>query len=139
MVSRMLKDLTILAPRVRISKTQRCAQAVRQLFPIAGPFVRYLCCGFSTRHRLVVFRTAADAQAAINTLQDFNLMGRPIFLREYFDEPQSLSAPGGHSMAMGRPAMGMMGRPGGGGFGGGGFGGGGAGTCKVRQLFVTEL
>lgn len=64
---------------------------------------------------MVEFKTAADAHAAITTLQDFNLNGRPIFLREDRKGPQGLPPPPG--------------RGGGGGFGGGGgnFGGGGGG------------
>lgn len=66
------------------------------------------------------FKTAADAHAAITTLQDFNLNGRPIFLREDRKGPLGLPPPPG------RAGGGFGG--GGGGFGGGGnFGGGGGG------------
>lgn len=61
--------------------------------------------------RLVAFDNAADAEAAINTLQDTDLMGRLIFLRED------------------REQKGF----GGGGGGGGGFNGGGSANCKVTQ------
>ena len=59
----------------------------------------------------MAFDNAADAEAAINTLQDTDLMGRLIFLRED------------------REQKGF----GGGGGGGGGFNGGGSANCKVTQ------
>lgn len=67
------------------------------------------------------FQTASDASAAIDTLQDADLMGRPIFLREDREAPQAMT------------------RAGGGGFGGGGFGGGaGGGNCKVSP-YLTRV
>lgn len=73
-----------------------------------------LCrCCVLTLFSVVEFQTASDARSAIETLQDTDLMGRLIFLRE--DREASLVAP---------PAT--MGR--------GTFGGGGpakGGNCKV--------
>lgn len=58
------------------------------------------------QNRLVEFKTAGDARAAIDTLQDVDLMGRPIHLREDREAPQAMSAPprrgsGGSSGGMG--------------------------------------
>lgn len=75
---------------------------------------------------MVTFDRAADARAAINSLQDTDLMGRPIYLREDLKDTPGFVTGGG----------------GGGGFGGGGGGGrggrfsGGGGTganCKVTS------
>lgn len=66
------------------------------------------------RYRLVEFKTAADARSAIDTLQDTDLMGRPIYLREDREAPQAVAVPVGR---------------------GGGFGGGGAGNCKVHGRY----
>lgn len=69
-------------------------------------------------HRLVTFNNAAAADEAIKTLQETELMGRPIFLREDREE---------------------KGFGGGGGGGGGGFNGGGSAKCKVTNPAGGDL
>ncbi|CAM9409257.1 unnamed protein product [Choristocarpus tenellus] len=75
---------------------------------------------------VVEFRTPAGARSAIDSLQNIDLMGRPIFLRE--DREAALVAPSRSGITMPARAS-TMGR-GGGGFHGGRLGGG-SNNCKV--------
>ena len=73
---------------------------------------------------LVTFDTAAAASAAIANLQDTELMGRPIYLREDREDK-------GFGVGGGGFGGGFGGGGGGGGGGGRGGGGGGGLNCKV--------
>lgn len=73
----------------------------------------------------MTFDTAAAANAAINNLQDTDLMGRPIFLRED-REDAGFGVSGGFGGGFG------------GGGGGGSFGGGGSVKCKVTKRILSE-
>lgn len=53
------------------------------------------CCHTRAESRLVEFKSPAEAHAAINTLQNVDLMGRPIYLRE--DREASHAMPGAPS------------------------------------------
>lgn len=81
-------------PNIAIDKSTSCVKT----------YCRYTCAD----PRLVEFKSPTEAQAAINTLQNVDLMGRPIYLRE--DREASYGMPG---------APGTTGRT------------GGANNCKV--------
>lgn len=88
-------------------------------FPPPSPPTPIHC--VDLRHDSVVeFQTAGDARAAIDNLQDTDLLGRLIFLRE--DREVSLVAP---AASVGRSN-----------FGGGGVSRG--GNCKVCPALVAE-
>eukprot|EP00752_Nemacystus_decipiens_P014208 g12637.t1 len=98
---------------------------LKDLMSTCGPCKADVAVGADGRSKgygVVTFDTAAAANAAINNLQDTELMGRMIFLRED-REDKGFGIGGGFS---------------GGGFSGGGFGGGGgrSANCKV---FVSNL
>lgn len=88
----------------------------------------------------MTFNNAADADAAINNLQDTDLMGRPIYVRED-REDKGFGVGGGGGRGGGGGGFGGGGFSGGfngGGGGGGGFSGGGSANCKVTNPSCRE-
>jgi len=89
--------------------------------------------GMSKGCGIVEYATREQAQAAVNTLSNQNLMGRLVYVREDREaEPRFTATPsagrGGYDGPPGRGGFG-----GAGGFGGGAMGGGG------RQIYVSNL
>ncbi|KAK0101493.1 Myelin expression factor 2, variant 2 [Cadophora gregata] len=89
--------------------------------------------GMSKGCGIVEYATREQAQQAVNTLSNQNLMGRLVYVREDREaEPRFTGPPAG-----GRG--GYEGAPGRGGFGGGFGGGMGGGAGGGRQIYVSNL
>ncbi|CAF9937763.1 MAG: hypothetical protein HETSPECPRED_000649 [Heterodermia speciosa] len=86
-------------------------------------------------YTIVEYATREQAQQAVNTLSNQNLMGRLVYVREDREaEPRFTGPPAGRGGYEGGPARG--------GFGGGGSGGGYGGppaSSGGRQIFVNNL
>ncbi|MCJ1330989.1 hypothetical protein MMC10_007676 [Thelotrema lepadinum] len=101
--------------------------------------------GMSKGCGIVEYATRDQAQNAVNTLSNQNLMGRLVYVREDREaEPRFTGAPtggrGGYEGAVGGRGGYGGGGYGGGGGGGGGYGGpGGSGGSGGRQIFINNL
>ncbi|KAI1277793.1 RNA-binding domain-containing protein [Xylaria sp. FL0933] len=97
--------------------------------------------GMSKGCGIVEYATREQAQTAVATLSNQNLMGRLVYVREDREaEPRFIGATGGRGgFGGGGGGGGMQGSYGGGG-GGGGYGGGmGGGMGGNRQLYIANL
>ncbi|KAI1204163.1 RNA-binding domain-containing protein [Annulohypoxylon truncatum] len=94
--------------------------------------------GFYT---IVEYATREQAQTAVQTLSNQNLMGRLVYVREDREaEPRFIGATGGRGGYGGGMQGGYGGGSGGGGGGGGGSGYGGGGMAGGnRQIYVSNL